>query len=161
MTPEPTIRSATPDDAATIHGFVHLLESHVHGEPDMPATVGDIAAALSARPPALNAELLERGGRPCAMATWYPVYSTSMGCGGIFVLDLYVDAAERGRGLGRRLLSHMAAMAQRRGDGFLKLEVDRSNDDAAAVYERLGFTASTSHPLLLTGAALARLVGRG
>jgi len=151
------IRRATPDDAATIHAFVHALETHVHGEPDMPATVEDIARALSGAPPALLTEVLERDGRPCAIATWFPVYSTSMGRGGIFVLDLYVDAPERGRGHGKRLLSHMARLVAERGDGFLKLEVDRTNDDAAAVYERLGFVASTSHPLLLSGPALERL----
>ena len=155
-----TIRTATPDDAATLHRFVALLEDHVGAREAMPATVENFIEALSALPPALRAELLERDGRPIAMATWYPVFSTSLGRRGIFVLDLYVDAAERGRGHGRRLLAHMAAMARDRGDGFLKLEVDRDNDDAAAVYERLGFVPSSSHPRLLMDDALLRLAAQ-
>ena len=156
----PVIRRATPADAATVHRLVVLLEDHVHVREAIPATAADIARALSASPPALLAELLERDGRTLAMATWYPVFSTSLGCGGIFVLDLYVEAGERGRGHGVRLLAHMAGLARARGDGFLKLEVDAHNDDAAAVYARLGFERSSSHPLLLTGEPLARLAAR-
>lgn len=155
------IRRAGPDDAATLHRFVALLEAHVDARATMPATVADFARALSARPPAVQAEILERGGRPVAGVTWYPVFSTSLGCGGLFVLDLFVEEAERGRGHGRRLLAHMAAMAKARGDGFLKLEVDRTNDDAAAVYARLGFEPSSSHPQLLMGEALERLAAGG
>lgn len=154
-----SIRRATPDDAQTVHGFVARLEDHVHAREAMPAIVEDIARALAGSPPALLAELLERDGRPVAMATWYPIFSTSLGRGGIFVLDLFVDDAERGRGFGRRLLTHMAAMVRKRGDGFLKLEVDADNHDAAAVYQRLGFVPSTSHPQLLMDEALARLAG--
>ncbi len=159
MSHDLSIRRATPADAETVHRFVALLEDHVHAREAMPATVEDIARALSGSPPAMLAELLERDGRPVAMATWYPVFSTSLGRGGIFVLDLFVADAERGQGHGRRLLAHMAAMARQRGDGFLKLEVDATNHDAAAVYERLGFVPSTSHPQLLMDEALERLAG--
>lgn len=155
-----TIRRATAADAATLHRFVALLEAHVDARATMPATVADFTRALSATPPAMFAELLERGGAPIAGATWFPVFSTSLGRGGIFVLDLFVEEAERGRGHGGRLLAHMAALVRERGDGFLKLEVDRANDAAAAVYTRLGFTPSTSHPQLLMGEALERLAAR-
>lgn len=155
-----TIRRAATGDAATLHRFVSLLEAHVDARTTMPATVADFARALSAVPPVMFAELLERQGVPVAAATWYPVFSTSLGCGGIFVLDLFVEEGERGRGHGGRLLAHMAALARERGDGFLKLEVDRSNDAAAAVYTRLGFTPSSSHPQLLMGEALAHLAAR-
>lgn len=54
--------------------------------------------------------------------------------------ELYVAPAERGRGLGRALLT--AAIAHARGRGADHMDLGTSEDDAAArgLYEQLGFT---------------------
>jgi ribosomal protein S18 acetylase RimI-like enzyme len=104
-----------------------------------------------------HAEILERDGKPIGLINWYPIYSTWLGRRGLYALDIYVDEAERGQGHARRLLQHLAVMARNKGGAFLKLDVDRSNDNATGVYEHLGFTPSGTDPYLLMGEAFDQL----
>lgn len=55
------------------------------------------------------------------------------------VLTVAVDAAEQGRGVGRRLLRELLAEADRRGCADVLLEVRGGNGPAVALYERHGF----------------------
>jgi ribosomal protein S18 acetylase RimI-like enzyme len=51
---------------------------------------------------------------------------------------LYVEPAFRGRGVGERLLRHLAAQT-RDGDGvYLRLSVDVENNSAQRFYEKIG-----------------------
>jgi ribosomal protein S18 acetylase RimI-like enzyme len=157
---ELTIRSAVPDDAVTICAFVTALEGHVSARSAIPATSEDIRRDMFGPDAVAHAEILERDGKPIGLINWYPVYSTWLGRRGLYVLDIYVDDAERGQCHARRLLSHLAAMARDTGGAFLKLEVDRNNDHAAAVYRHLGFKSSETDPNLLTGDAFEQLAGQ-
>lgn len=56
------------------------------------------------------------------------------------VITLSVDAGERGRGIGSRLLEAAESFARSRGADTLGLEVMPGNDRARALYERLGFS---------------------
>ena len=158
---ELTIRSAVPGDAVTIHAFVVALEDHVSARSAIPATVDDIRRDMFGPDAAAHAEILVRDGKPIGLVTWYRVYSTWLGRRGIYALDVYVADSERGRGHARRLLSHLAAMARNQGGAFLKLDVDRTNDDAAAAYVKLGFRPSNTDPYLLMGKAFDTLSGDG
>ena len=159
--PSLTIRSAAPADGATVHAFVDLLESHVGARAAMPSTPEDMARLMEGPCPVLHAELLERDGRPVAMVAWMRVCSTWWGRTGLFLTDVVVADEERGRGHARRLIAHMAAKAVAEGAAFVKLEVDHGNDDAGAVYRRLGFEASSSDAMFLKDEALERLAGGG
>lgn len=55
--------------------------------------------------------------------------------------SLFVDAASHGRGVGRRLVEHAAALA-----GTLTTDVNEQNLGARAFYERLGFVAIGRSP---------------
>ena len=155
-----TFRTATPDDAAVVRAFVDSLEEHVSAR-DLIATDLDVIQSDMAEPdPCFRAELLERDSIPVAMVSWYPIYSTWLWRRGIYALDVFVSEQERGQGHARRLLTHLAAMAREMGGAFLKLDVDRTNDDAAAVYVKLGFTPSESDPYLLIGDAFDTLAAQ-
>jgi ribosomal protein S18 acetylase RimI-like enzyme len=67
---------------------------------------------------------------------------------GVYVSDLWVSEATRGKGLGRRLLRAVADDAGRSGARFLKLVVYDDNPDARAFYDRLGFSASQGETIL-------------
>ena len=58
-----------------------------------------------------------------------------------YVSDLYVRPDRRGRGLGRALLSEGARLL---GREVVTLDVDASNAEARAFYERLGFREQSS-----------------
>ncbi|WP_116301310.1 ribosomal protein S18-alanine N-acetyltransferase [Alkalilimnicola ehrlichii] len=67
----------------------------------------------------------------------YVVWSLVAGEG--HVLNLCVDPAYQGRGLGRVLLRHMVAQAERAGADVLFLEVRPSNKPALRLYDSEGF----------------------
>lgn len=147
------IRPAAPGDAETIRDFVAALEVHASARSVMPATPDDLRRDMFGPDAVAHAEILERDGNPIGLITWYPIYSTWLGRRGLYALDVYVSDQERGKGHARRLLAHLAAMARSQGGGFLKLDVDRTNDIAAAVYVKLGFKPSNTDPYILMGNA--------
>ena len=55
------------------------------------------------------------------------------------IVDLLLDAAVRGRGLGSALLRWIQAAARRVGTASLSLHVEQHNDGACRLYRRLGF----------------------
>jgi ribosomal protein S18 acetylase RimI-like enzyme len=56
------------------------------------------------------------------------------------LIYLTVSRQQRGRGLGRRLVEAFAGAMRAAGQTRFELSVDENNRDAAAFYERLGFT---------------------
>jgi GNAT superfamily N-acetyltransferase len=56
-----------------------------------------------------------------------------------YLADVVVEQAERGRGIGRRLLEAIEVWATERGATRLQLVADRENASALRFYERLGW----------------------
>lgn len=68
--------------------------------------------------------------------------STAEG-GTVLVLeDVIVDRAQRGGGLGRRLVEQVLDWARQQGMTRVTLLADRQNEAALAFYRKLGFTSS-------------------
>ena len=67
------------------------------------------------------------------------IFSTWRGMPGVYVVDLYVDEAFRGAGLGVALLRAAAKSGEAEGCGYMMLDVDMDNSGAKAFYERLGY----------------------
>jgi ribosomal protein S18 acetylase RimI-like enzyme len=70
---------------------------------------------------------------------WTMTFSSWRGCAGIYISDLYVLPHARGRKIGDKLLRGTVRESQKLGAGFVKMEVEISNEAAAKFYERLGF----------------------
>ncbi len=56
-----------------------------------------------------------------------------------FIDELYIDAAYRRRGYGRRALAYAEEQAREMGVNAIHLEVDRDNDPALELYRRTGY----------------------
>ncbi len=82
----------------------------------------------------------EEGGAVVGMVTVQLVVSTAEGGDAGRVEDLVVDAAHRGRGLGRRLLEGAEIWARGRGATRLQLLADLANAPALGFYARLGWS---------------------
>ena len=82
-------------------------------------------------------ELAFEGQRPVGIATWFWTYKSFRALKGLYVEDLYVKPAYRGRGLGRQLLIRLAEKA-RAAQGIMEWRVLDWNKPAIAYYERLG-----------------------
>jgi GNAT superfamily N-acetyltransferase len=70
-------------------------------------------------------------------ALFYGVYSSWKGSG-IFLEDLFVQEAFRGRGIGRALLSEVARVARQEGSFGIRWEVLGWNQSAIKFYKSLG-----------------------
>ena len=73
------------------------------------------------------------------VCSWVMTYSTQRAMPGIYICDLFILGHARGRGIGDALLKGVMKAAAKRGAGFIKMEVDVTNEGAARFYERLGF----------------------
>jgi GNAT superfamily N-acetyltransferase len=102
--------------------------------------------------------VLEIGQELCGYALLVSFWSNELG-GEICALDeLYVAPAYRGRGLATQFIQHLAqgnSPIWPRRTAMITVEAYRTNPRAKALYERLGFEASTNHTLLLSPKSVA------
>jgi GNAT superfamily N-acetyltransferase len=96
-------------------------------------------------------------GEPVGFALFLPDFSTFSGRPGLFLEDLYVREEARRRGVGRRLIARLAAIAIERGCPALHFNVLTWNP-ARGFYRRLGFVARDEwQPWGATGEVVRRL----
>jgi GNAT superfamily N-acetyltransferase len=141
MKPPGPVRAAQPQDVPDILRLIRELARY-EGEPEaVQATESDLRAALfpAGREPAAFCHVgLTEHGAVVAIAVWFVTFSTWQGRHGIWLEDLYVEPAHRGRGLGRALLAELARTAAVRGYRRLELSVLDWNEPALGFYRRLG-----------------------
>jgi GNAT superfamily N-acetyltransferase len=135
----PNIRVATPDDLPAIGRMIRELAEYER-EPDaVKATPAQLDEALFGPDAVASALLaLDPGGEPAGLALWYRSFSTWDGVPGIYLEDLFVRQSQRGSGLGRALLSALAAIVVHRGWSRLEWSVLTWNSEAIAFYGSLG-----------------------
>ncbi len=75
-------------------------------------------------------------------------YSIEFGGRDAFVDEFYVAAAERGKGIGGRVLKEIAALLRARGIVAVHLEVDGGNERARAAYARAGFSSRDKYHVM-------------
>lgn len=134
-----SIRFATPDDAATIHAFVVELAIYER-EPDAVACdAADLRDQMTRG--AFECLLAERHGAPVGFALFFHNFSTWRGRRGLYLEDLFVQPAQRGHGIGKRLLSELARIARERDCARLEWSVLDWNQPAIDFYRALGAEA--------------------
>lgn len=67
----------------------------------------------------------------------------------LYVTDVAVDQRFHRRGIGRAMLAHAVAYAERQQLGVVSLYVDASNRPALALYQGLGFYVAATHHSLM------------
>ena len=107
--------------------------------------------------PLIHAELLFEGETPAGGATWFWTYAGFAAKRGLYIEDLFVFPAFRGRGYGKALLAHMAMLAVRSGAIRVDWNVLDWNKPAIEFYERLGARPQEGAPYYrLDGEALKK-----
>ncbi len=136
---EPRIRAASATDIDALAELLGVLFSmEVDFRPDRARQLRGLALML-ADPLRRKVLVAERGGSVIGMVTGQLVVSTAEGAPSVVVEDVVVQAGERGRGVGRRLLVAIEDWAHERGATRLQLLADRENADALGFYERMGW----------------------
>lgn len=142
MTANVTIRVAEADDADMIHDGLLAMARAMGDEDKITSTAADIRKHGFGTHPAFEVLIAEADGIFAGLCLTFPSFSTWRGQPGIFVQDLYVDEAHRGRRIGEALLRAAARRGKAKGAGYIRLSVDIANKKAEAFYERLGITHS-------------------
>jgi GNAT superfamily N-acetyltransferase len=157
-----TIRPATPADVPLILGFVRDLAAFEREPDEVHATEAMLHEALFGDRPAAEAVLAEEEEGACGFALFFHSFSTWAGRRGLYLEDLYVTPAARGRGVGTALLRHLAALAVTRGCARFEWSVLDWNADAIGFYRAMGATGMDGWTVQrVEGEALARLAGDG
>jgi GNAT superfamily N-acetyltransferase len=153
--PPPTPRPATPADAPAIVGLIRELAVFEHLEHLVVITPESLLTHLFGPRPAAEAVVVEEAGALIAFALFFTNFSTFLGRPGLYLEDLYVQPAHRGRGLGKALLQHLGALAVERGCGRFEWSVLDWNENAIRFYEKMGATVLPDWRICrVTGAAL-------
>jgi GNAT superfamily N-acetyltransferase len=156
------LRAAGPDDAALVLAFIRELAEYERAPEAVVATETDIRATLVSEPKRAEVILAFEGDAPVGFALFFHNYSTWVGRPGLYLEDLFVRPEARGRGYGRRLLAHLAAIARERGCRRMEWSVLDWNEPAIGFYRSLGATPMTEWTVhRLTGQALEALAAEG
>jgi len=124
---------------------------------EVTATEDDIRASLFGPRPAAEVVLAYAGEVPVGFALFFHNFSTFVGRPGLYLEDLFVVPDWRGKGVGRRLLGHVAGIAAERQCGRMEWAVLDWNESAIRFYRRLGANVMDEWRLCrLTGDALRR-----
>jgi GNAT superfamily N-acetyltransferase len=153
-----TIRPATAADVPRIVELIRELAEYERSLDQVTATEDDLRAALFAAQPAVFAHVAEADAEVVGFALWFLNFSTWLGRHGIYLEDLYVTPAMRGRGIGKALLAELAATCARHGYGRLEWWVLDWNAPAIGFYRSIGAEPMSQWTVQrLAGPALARL----
>jgi GNAT superfamily N-acetyltransferase len=156
------IRRAQRADGALILTMVRELADYEKLAHEVVATETDVAAALFGPNANTYCEIAEWDGEPAGQALWFNNFSTFRGCNGLYLEDLYVRPAFRGRGIGRTLLARLADLCVENGWPRMDWAVLDWNQTAIDFYHAQGAEVAPDWRLVrLEGAALAALAKSG
>ena len=155
------IRPASEADAHLILAFVKLIAENDGDLDDVVATEDDVRQALFGERAHAEGVIAYQAGEPAGCAVFCPKYSSYTGKIELYLEDLAVSPGARGKGIGRKLLQHVARVAVERGATRLEWFVTRTNSSAIAFYQSLGARALDQVSVMrLEGGGLTELAGQ-
>ena len=156
------VRPATAADVPLILGLIRELAEYEKLSHAVVATEDTLRRHLFGEGGRAAAECVigEIGGEAQGFALYFTSFSTFLARPGIYLEDLYVRHAARGRGLGKALFTHLAAVAVERGCGRLEWSVLDWNEPAIGFYRRMGAEPMSEWTVFrLSGEAMAAFGG--
>ncbi|KAL3433475.1 acyl-CoA N-acyltransferase [Aspergillus tetrazonus] len=170
MSDQPTIRLATAEDVPLILQFIRELADYEKALHEVEATEKSLLATLSfpddtpkrgsvytalITPPATPEN---PSPKPVGMALFFYNYSTWRAAPGIYLEDLYVQPAARGKGYGFKLLRWLAAKVLEIRGRRLEWSVLTWNEPSIEFYKQVGAKAMDEWlKMMVEGEALERL----
>jgi GNAT superfamily N-acetyltransferase len=133
-----SIRPARPGDAALVFAFVRELAEYEKLSHEVAATEALIDAALFCAQPRVFCDIAEWDGAPVGNALWFLNFSTFTGRAGIYLEDLFVRPAFRGRGIGKALMAHLAQRCVAEGWTRFEWAVLDWNTPSIEFYKSIG-----------------------
>lgn len=157
-----TIRPAMRADLPLILELIRALAEYERLAHACVATEARLEATLFGPRPDAEVLIAEAAGEPAGFALFFHNYSTFLAQRGLYLEDLFVRPAHRGRGVGRALLAELARLAIARDCGRFEWSVLDWNAPAIGFYRALGAEPLDDWTTFrLTGDALRRLADAG
>ncbi len=153
-----SIRPATTADAQLIFDFIVELAVYEKAKHEVVTSVEEITETLFGASSKARALICSIDGKPTGYAVYFYNYSTWLGKNGIWLEDVYVTPAHRGKGAGKALLKHVAQIAVKENCGRFEWSVLNWNTPSIEFYESLGAKPLDEWTIYrLTGDALHKL----
>ncbi len=154
------IRPATPTDIGLVFDLIGELAAYEKLAHTVDSTQDLIASALFGPHPKLFCEIAEWNTTPAGFALWFYNFSTFRGRHGIYLEDLFVREAFRGKGLGKALLETLARRCYDEDLPRLECSVLDWNTPSIDFYRAQGAELLGEWTTCrITGEALVRLAG--
>jgi GNAT superfamily N-acetyltransferase len=155
-----SVRPATIADLPLIVALIRDLAEYERLSDKVCFDEATLGEHLFGPRPYAEAVIGEVDATPQGFALFFHNFSTFEGRAGIYLEDLFVRPAARGRGLGKALLLHLARLAVARGCARFEWSVLDWNEPAIGFYRKLGARPMDEWTVMrLDGDALAAFVG--
>jgi GNAT superfamily N-acetyltransferase len=154
------VRPAARADVPLILAMIRELAEFERSLHEVQATEELLTQNLFADQPAVFCHIAEVDGEAVGFALWFINFSTWVGKHGIYLDDLYVRPATRGKGVGRALLATLARICIERGYDRLDWWVLDWNEKAIGFYRSIGAVGMDEWTVQrLSGEPLRRMAG--
>lgn len=152
------IRYAVTEDAPRILQLIKDLAEYERAPLEAKATLEQIEETIFADKPTAFCHVAEEDGVVVGISIWFLNYSTWLGKPGIYLEDLYIDPAYRGKGYGLALLKELGKICVERNYERLQWWVLDWNEPSIELYTSLGAVAMDEWTVFrLSGDALKKL----
>ncbi|CAM5785595.1 GNAT family N-acetyltransferase [Castellaniella caeni] len=158
------LRPATEADIPAIHALMLEMATFEKLTDTFKATHESLRASFFGPQPAAHCLVITTEAAPAvpiAYIMWFHNYSSFLDRRGLYLEDVYISPAHRGRGLGGWVLKHLAALAVELGCGRFEWVVLDWNQNAIDFYKHHGGEILNDWRIVrVTGDALRRLAGQ-
>lgn len=156
---EVEVRDSTESDVPLLLVFFRSMAAFE--ELTISATEESVRTALFGEARAAHALLAFVDHRPIGYAVYFFTFSTTIGKRGLWLEDLFIEPAFRGRGIGQALMAYLADIATKNQCGRFEWSALDWNQSAIRFYERLGATVLKDWRICrLDEAQLGRVAGK-
>jgi GNAT superfamily N-acetyltransferase len=132
------LRPAIPQDIPQILAFIRELAAYERAPEQAVATLENIARYVFGAPPLAFVVMADWAKQPAGFALWFYNFSTWEGRPVLYLEDLFVRPSFRGKGIGRALLKHLAAVALQKGCTRYVWQVLDWNTPSLDFYQAMG-----------------------
>jgi len=132
------IRKAELEDTALILNFIKGIAAYEKLSDQVEATVEKIETCLFSQQSVAACLLGFENETPIGFAVYFFNYSTFVSKPGIYLEDLFVEPAFRGKGYGKKLLLELVRIAKEKECGRMEWSVLNWNKPAIDFYESMG-----------------------
>jgi GNAT superfamily N-acetyltransferase len=155
------IRRATEKDGELILGLIRELATYEREPESVVATIEDYLTYGFGPQKLFEAHVAEWDGKPVGFTLHVYLYSTWTGKPSLYLEDIYVQPAHRGRGIGKALFVHLARVAVERGCERYQWQVLDWNQPSIDFYSSMGARSTPEWiPFRIDGQALRDLAAK-